>query len=115
MSAKWKNMSFRLPGKIYKKIKIELIKKDRTFQDLIKSILHKYIENNIKIENPTYYEESFEKKFLKKTLTFRIEEEKYKKLKMKLIIEEISFQETAEKLILAFINDDLRSKNGEDI
>jgi len=115
MSSEWKNMSFRLPDEIYKKLKIKLIKKDRTFQNLIESILCKSLENDLKIENSNYYEEPFDKKSLKKTLTFRIKEEKYKELKTRLIKEDISFQETAEKFILAFVNGDLISKNREEI
>ena len=77
MSSEWKNMSFRLPDEIYKKLKIKLIKKDRTFQNLIESILYKSLENDLEIKNSNYYDEPLDKKSLKKTLTFRINEKKY--------------------------------------
>jgi len=115
MSKKWKYMSFRVTGKIYKELKIKLIKNDRTFQNLIENILKNYIQGNINIKNYDYHKKPIDKNLLEKTLTFRIEKEYYKKIKLKLIRKDISFQEEVEKFILAYLNDNLALRNGRRI
>lgn len=107
MPNKWKTMSFRLPARAYKDLKIKLIEQESTFQNLIESILIRYLNDKLVINNQY---DSVNKTLLNKTLTFRLEKKYYKKIKLKLITKEKSFQEVAEKLILAYLDGNLEVK-----